>query len=94
MGGRLEHAIRIVQTWAEDMEALRLALPATVEMPVLLVWGRKDRAVDAKSAELLARNFRQHRIVLIENAGHLPYEETPAEFVRIVKEFLSVPNGR
>ena len=94
LGGRLEHAIRIVQTWAEDMEALRLALPAAVEIPVLLVWGRKDRAVDAKSAELLARSFRQHRIVLIEDAGHLPYEETPGEFVRIVTEFLSVPNGR
>ena len=88
LGGRLEHAVRIVQTWAKDMEELRIALPRAAQVPLLLVWGSKDRAVDPASAKLLAGNFRSAEIVTIEAAGHLPYEEKPDEFVRVVNQFL------
>lgn len=94
LGGRLEHAVKIVQSWQEDMEELRLALPKAAEIPVLLVWGTKDAAVDLASAEKLWRNFRSGQIVLIDGAGHLPYEEQPEDFLRLVTQFLNATSGK
>jgi pimeloyl-ACP methyl ester carboxylesterase len=87
--GILEHAVKIVRTWNADMQELKQILPTISLVPTLLVWGSKDRAVDPASAEPLSRNFRTVRIASIERAGHLPYEEFPEEFARIVGEFLA-----
>ena len=95
-GGRFEHAIRIVQSWQRDMHELKAWLPKASSLPTLVVWGSKDRAVDPASAGPLCRNFIDSRLEIIEGAGHLPYEECPKEFARIVLDFLrvAVPRGR
>ena len=41
-----------------------------------------------KSMHPMAAQLPGSRIVVIEGAGHLPYEERPEEFSRIVREFL------
>lgn len=94
--GVLEHALGIVRTWNSDMEELKRALPAIRGIPVLLVWGSKDRVVDLESAEVLAQQVDALRTEVIGGAGHLPYEEEPQEFSRIVLDFLgkySPPDG-
>lgn len=88
-GGVFEHAVRLVQTWHEDMEELESTLPKIAGMPTLLVWGSKDRVVDLRSAELMAQRLPGARVAVINGAGHLPYEENPEEFSRIVREFLT-----
>jgi len=66
----------------------------------MLVWGSKDRTVDPASVEPLRRYFQSAQVAIIEGAGHLPYEECPEEFNRIVLEFLqsgptsAVPTGK
>jgi pimeloyl-ACP methyl ester carboxylesterase len=98
--GTLEHALKIVRTWKQDMRELQAVLPQLSNIPTLLVWGGKDRAVDPASAEPLRRNFQSARVAVIEGAGHLPYEECPEEFSRIVTDFLqlaaasAVPTGK
>ena len=92
--GTLEHAVKIVRTWWEDMGGLEAALPQPFGVPTLLVWGSKDRTVDPASAEPLRRNFQSAQVAIIEGAGHLPYEESPEEFSRIVIDFLhSIPSS-
>jgi pimeloyl-ACP methyl ester carboxylesterase len=86
--GVLEHAVKIVCRWKADMRELASALTKIRETPTLLVWGSQDRAVDIRSAPLLADCFRHATVQTIEGAGHIPYEETPEEFCRIVEEFL------
>ena len=86
--GTLEHAVKIVRTWWYDMQELQTVLPQISRVPTLLVWGSKDRTVDPASVEPLRRNFQSAQIAIIEGAGHLPYEESPEEFSRIVLEFL------
>ncbi len=88
-GGRFEHAIGVVRTWHADMQELKAALPRVSSVPTLLVWGIKDRAVDPASAQPLSQNFQTARISIMEGAGHLPYEEYPEEFSRIVIQFLT-----
>lgn len=86
--GVLEHAVRIVQTWKPDMQELQSILPQLSHVPALLLWGSKDRTVDPASAEPLSKFFQSAEIAIIEGAGHLPYEECPEEFNRIVTRFL------
>jgi pimeloyl-ACP methyl ester carboxylesterase len=86
--GVLEHAVKIVQTWKPDMQELQAVLPQLSGVPTLLVWGDKDRTVDPASAEPLRRSFQSAQLSIIEGAGHLPYEERPEEFTRIVTNFL------
>jgi pimeloyl-ACP methyl ester carboxylesterase len=87
--GNFEHAVKIVRTWHADMRELQAVLPKISSVPTLLVWGSKDRVVDPASAEPLRQNFHTARITIIEGAGHLPYEERPEEFSRIVGDFLA-----
>jgi pimeloyl-ACP methyl ester carboxylesterase len=86
--GVLEHAVKIVQTWKPDMQELQASLPQLSGIPTLLVWGDKDRTVDPASAEPLGRHFQSSQLAIIQGAGHLPYEECPEEFTRVVTDFL------
>src|SRR5205085_11296483 len=89
MPGRFEHAVKIVRTWSEDMRELEAVLPKILGIPTLFVWGSKDRVVDLHSAEYFGRHFKRLRTVVMSGAGHLPYEECPEEFCRIVADFLT-----
>lgn len=86
--GVFEHAVNIVQTWHEDMRELESVLPKIAGISTLLIWGSKDRLVDMRSAEIMAKRLPSARLVVMDGAGHLPYEENPEEFSRIVREFL------
>jgi pimeloyl-ACP methyl ester carboxylesterase len=86
--GVFEHATKIVQTWHSDMKELELTLPKIARIPTLLVWGSKDRVVDPRSAEIMAQRLPLARIAVMTGAGHLPYEENPEKFSRLVREFL------
>lgn len=87
--GVLEHAVKIARAWQRDMKELQTALPKIAQIPTLLLWGSKDRVVDSASAEHLSRQFRMAQIAVMKGAGHLPYEEQPEEFSRIVVDFLA-----
>lgn len=87
--GVLEHAVRIVKTWDEDMSKLQQALAAIAHIPVLLVWGSRDRVVDPASLEFMRRKFERSETSIIEGAGHLPYEECPEEFSRVVLDYFA-----
>ena len=93
----LEHAdawrygISVLQRWNEGLQELERALPRIANVPTLLIWGSRDKAVAPASAERLKRNFRQCQLVMMNGIGHLPYEEAPDEFNRVVKAFLFLP---
>ena len=86
--GAYDYALSIVKSWGDDMRQVELALPQIADIPTLLMWGSRDRVIAPSSAAQLQRQFRNCRLVVIEGAGHLPYEETPEEFNRAVLEFL------
>jgi 2-hydroxy-6-oxonona-2,4-dienedioate hydrolase len=86
-----EYGLRALETWLEDLEMLKTLLPALSEVPTLLIWGDADPAVYLKSAEPLREHFRNCEYVTMAGVGHLPYEEAPEDFNRIVTEFLLRP---
>jgi pimeloyl-ACP methyl ester carboxylesterase len=64
-------------------------LPKLANVPTLLMWGSKDTAVYASSAERLAKFFPNSESIVFPGIGHLPYEECPEEFNRAVIGFLT-----
>ena len=90
--GSYQYGISILRTWNRDLDDLEAQLPGIAGIPTLLVWGDRDGAVAPSSAERLQRNFRNCQLVKMRGVGHLPYEEVPEEFNRIVSEYLFSAN--
>ncbi len=88
--GRGHNLLGILRSWKHDMNALAEALPR-VNARSLLVWGTSDGAVSPSSAVPLQRMLRSGRIVTLQGVGHLPFEEDPEVFNRLVLDFLREP---
>jgi len=92
--GLFEHALSIARTWTADLRELEALLPSLGSIPALLMWGDKDPAVYVSSMKPLARHFAKVQIVVFPGVGHLPYEECPEEFNRVLVRFLSGDGSR
>lgn len=57
-------------------------------VPVLIVWGGRDRLVPAHHAEHAHREIPGSRLEVFEGAGHLPQLEEPSRFVDVLESFL------
>jgi pimeloyl-ACP methyl ester carboxylesterase len=86
----LEIAPLLAQAWrgfAETDNDIRSEMPG-LQMPVLVTWAREDRLVrwsrNRRAVERIAR-----RQVEFFDAGHTPFLEDPARFVRVVEPFLA-----
>jgi pimeloyl-ACP methyl ester carboxylesterase len=87
--GLFEHALSIVRTWTQDLRELEETLPKLAGIPTLVMWGARDGAVYASSAEKLRKYFPDSKLIIFPGIGHLPYEECPEDFNRILIEFLT-----
>ncbi len=87
--GSVEHTLRILRTWHQDLDELERALPQIAHLPTLVLWGERDPAVMASSAAELAKRLPNTRTVLLPGVGHLPYEEAPDNFNAAVISFLT-----
>jgi pimeloyl-ACP methyl ester carboxylesterase len=85
--GKVHSVLNTLRSWENDVNALSKAIPR-ITVPSLLIWGTRDGAVDLRSAEKLRRSLPASELKLIEGAGHLPFEETPDEFNRLVLDFV------
>ena len=86
--GTFEYGLSILKSWLPDLDELKRHLPGLAETPTLLVWGERDAAVYASSAEPLHQRLPNSKLVCFPGVGHLPYEEAPEEFNRTVLDFL------
>lgn len=87
--GTITHLLGRVRQWGRDLDLLKPEIQRCKDLPVLLIWGDRDRAVDPGSAQPLMRVLPRAKLAVIPGAGHLPFEEAPAEFNQIVLDFLA-----
>jgi len=85
---RVHSILNTLHQWESDVNALRGAI-SRIRVRSLLIWGTRDTAVDLKSSEALMHVLPHCKRALIQGAGHLPFEETPDEFNRVVLDFLA-----
>jgi 2-hydroxy-6-oxo-6-(2'-carboxyphenyl)-hexa-2,4-dienoate hydrolase len=62
----------------------------TIKAPTLILWGKYDELAGPpeRTAERLHSDIDGSRLLVIDNAGHLPQLEQPEQFNNLVREFL------
>lgn len=63
-------------------------LLATIQAPVLLLWGEQDALIPVANAQDYLAVLPDARLVVLPNLGHVPQEEDPARSLEPVLEFL------
>jgi len=59
---------------------------AELPVPTLYVWGAQDRIVPLHAGTAAHARHPGSRLVVIPGAGHLPHQETPEKFLRVIAE--------
>jgi 3-oxoadipate enol-lactonase len=72
---------------AERIDYLAEVFPA-IDIPALVIVGRQDAFTPVAMAEEMKQHLQNCKLVVIEDAGHMPNLEHPDEFNEIVLEFL------
>jgi pimeloyl-ACP methyl ester carboxylesterase len=72
---------------AERIDYLNKVLPQ-INVPTLVIVGREDKFTPVAQAEELVENLQNSKLVIIEDAGHMPNLEHPEEFNGAVLDFL------
>lgn len=82
-------AIRIIAVAKSAMKHnLADELPKIVA-PTLLVWGKNDKITAPEVAEEFHRLIKNSELKFIDKCGHAPMMERPAEFNKMLEEFLN-----
>jgi 3-oxoadipate enol-lactonase len=63
-------------------------LLARIDVSTLVIVGSEDKLTPVAEAEVIHQGIAHSRLVVIERSGHLSNMETPAEFNRVLIEFL------
>ena len=76
--------IRTVRNW----DAERISRDAhLIRKPALLLWGENDREIPLADGERLHEEIPGSRLIVFLNCGHLPHEEYPEAFTKVVADF-------
>jgi pimeloyl-ACP methyl ester carboxylesterase len=65
----------------------------TINVPTLILWGLNDRVIPLEIGEMLHAAIPGSRLETIDECGHVPQEEKPAETIAHVSQFLTIPRA-
>jgi pimeloyl-ACP methyl ester carboxylesterase len=69
------------------------AAAGQVRVPTLLVYGLKDKLVDPRTSARAARTYRDARLLLLPDSGHVAMMEQPEEVARAVRRHVADYKG-
>ena len=78
---RIMPALRSIRLSAADLES--------VTIPVLTIHGRRDRSALHDGGREWVHRLSNARLVSVENAGHMPWIESPEEVLGAIATFLA-----
>jgi pimeloyl-ACP methyl ester carboxylesterase len=64
------------------------------DLPVLLVWGARDRLIPVKHAVVTRQAIPGSRLEVFEDAGHFPHLCDPERFARVLRGFIHSTSPR
>lgn len=62
-----------------------------ITCPTLVVWGELDPVLPREHSRMLAERIPHARLVMVAGAAHNPMADRPAEFNRVLLDFLDMP---
>ena len=62
---------------------------ASITAPTLAVFGRQDGTVPPADGQLVAQHVPSGQLALLDRCGHFPMYEQTADYLTLVKDFLS-----
>jgi pimeloyl-ACP methyl ester carboxylesterase len=71
-----------------DAEYFLVEELSKLSMPVSIIWGKEDKVILPESADVLMKFVPHARASYIDQCGHVPQLEKPAEFASIVQGIL------
>ena len=80
---RLSRSVRKA-SFAKSVKDL---LPA-INVPMLLVWGLKDKMIPPNQAQAIASLNPRLKLIELEEAGHCPHDEYPEQFNSLLLDWL------
>ena len=94
--GVRENALKVVRAGVslrkgqrEELFGNLHGLLAETSVPTLIIWGNHDFVVPLAHAYAAQKLIPDSEVQIIERCGHIPQEERPEEFNRLVLDFLS-----
>ena len=79
---------KIFDSYKDDRSiGLEPILPE-IEVPVLILWGEYDRVLDVSSVDVMRPLLPQAEVVIMQDTGHIPMLERPAETARHFRAFV------
>jgi pimeloyl-ACP methyl ester carboxylesterase len=85
-------AASVINIYANAHEIRHLHADGLLDLPVLVIWGKKDRTIHLRSARKLKRNVPTIDLKIIPDAHHAPMETHPQQFNEILLNFLNTHN--
>lgn len=64
-------------------------LLARIQAPTLLIWGRLDPLTPISHGQIMAQHIKQSRLVVFDDAAHMPMVDQPARFNEETLRFLA-----
>ena len=71
----------------EDATAFQDRL-ALIQAPTLILWGKEDRVLDYRNADVFERLIPTSRKVILEHIGHVPMVEVPEQTAGLLRDFV------
>ncbi len=59
-----------------------------IEVSTLLVWGKRDKIVPLKYADIFNKRIKNSKLIIIPKVGHSPHLENPEKLLEIIIPFL------
>jgi pimeloyl-ACP methyl ester carboxylesterase len=86
------HYDRIFAQLRKHYVPLEPELPK-IQVPTLLLWGDQDRVLDVSSIGVMQPLLKRPSVVIMQNCGHVPMLERPAETAQHYQDFLDAIRG-
>jgi pimeloyl-ACP methyl ester carboxylesterase len=59
-----------------------------ITVPTLIIWGEKDDATPLSDAEVMHKNIKNSKLIVIPNTGHSPHKTHPKEVALEISKFI------
>ncbi len=82
-GNRQAFIDRVKMPAVTDIDKLK-----TIKTETLVIWGADDEWIPVSNGQKFVRDLPNAKLVVIEDTGHVPMEESPEESLQVVLDFF------